>query len=158
MKNYRDILLSKWLLGAMLVVAAELTIAPRQAQARCGDYVMIGGHAAHHFHVADADAPAAMSGIALMDEAIRKRPLAVPGATSGATGRADHRPCSGPMCSNDEPRPMDVPTAPVETEVRQWGLMAVQWLETIVAGQFAEFSDDAAAPRMVACSVFRPPR
>src|SRR5258708_7011538 len=50
---YRDFPLSKWFVAALLVAAAQVAIAPRAAHAECGDYVILGGHAADA-HGADA--------------------------------------------------------------------------------------------------------
>jgi hypothetical protein len=141
MTVYRDIPHSRWLLAALLAALAQFAIAPSDAQARCGDYVMLGGHAAQSHHMATENV----------------------GHQSQAAFATHSRPipsghCSGPNCSNDNSRPLDEPTIPGETEVRQWGVIAVQWLRAKVVAELTRFADDAALPRILAGSVFRPPR
>ena len=167
MKDFRDISLSRWLVAAMLVATAQFAIAPRHAHARCGDYVILGGHARH-------SAPMATDHLGYNSQIYRNRgddktvrqPFAAPVSTHPVStdplpihdGPRNGGRCSGPMCSNDGSRPLGGPPAPIETEVRQWGLIAVQWAGATVVPQFARFADDATLPRIVASSVYRPPR
>ena len=148
MSVYRDFPLSKWFAAALLAAAAQLAIAPEVARAECGDYVVVGGHA-DRGHADRGHADRAHADRAHADGASRDMTRADPRHSS---------PCSGPNCSNDRPRPMDEPTAPVETEVRQWGLMAVHWLVGTQVARFAHFDDESRRPRMAAGSVYRPPR
>ena len=146
MTVYRDFSRSKWFVAALLVAAAQAAIAPSSAQAECGDYVILGGHGAYpngaHSDRAHLDG-------AQLDGAQRD---------VGPVGPLHRGRCSGPNCSNDSPRPLDKPTVPTVTNVRQWGLMAVQRVETSDVTRFAQFADDASLPRAAASSVFRPPR
>ena len=177
MNVYRDISLSRWLVAAILVATAQFAIAPRPAQARCGDYVILGGHGAHHPPMATDHVgykgpmyESIMYATRRDDKAVWQ-PHAAPVPTRPVSTHPDlthadptqngplhggH--CSGPMCSNDGPRPLGGPTAPIETDVQQWGLIAVQWLGATVVPQFARFAADATLARIVANSVYRPPR
>ena len=138
MKINRDVLPSKWLVAAILVSSAQFTIAPRPAQAKCGDYVMLGRHATHpppmaadHVEFGHVGYGHVGYGTRVNDTAGREHlaaqilihaaltyPVAThPGATHpGAThpGATHNRPlqggqCSGPMCSNNDPRPLGAP-------------------------------------------------
>lgn len=154
MAAFREIAVSKWLVAAIVAALAELTIAPSDAQARCGDYVMLGGHAAQHLPTGSDNIlmpwqPAAAHVTAHSDPAHPDRIDAAPGYP---------RPCSGPNCSNDVPRPLDAPAAPVEIDVRHWGLIAVEGPRPMIVHQIARFSDDAVRSRIAVGAIFRPPR
>ena len=176
MKINRDVLPSKWLVAAILVSSAQFTIAPRHAQAKCGDYVMLGRHATNppqmaadhvgYGHVgygtmvndtAGREHLAAQILIhAALTHPVATHPVAThPGATHNRPLQGGQ--CSGPMCSNNDPRPLGAPPAPGETEVR-WGLIAVEWLRAIVVTQFVRFADEVTPARIVAGSIYRPPR
>ena len=137
----RDFSFSKWFVSALLVATAQVAIAPNTAHAECGDYVILGGRRVHA-------APVHANGVHEN------------GAHRVATATNPLRPggCSGPNCSNDSPRPLEGPTLPFEIDVRQWGVMAVQWLRTADATRFAQFADDASLPQIAVGSVYRPPR
>ena len=141
MTVYRDFLRSKWFVAALLVAAAQVAIAHGTVRAECGDYVILGGQWSHAngSHVDGGRLQGARRDLATTDPVRRGR-------------------CSGPNCSNDSPRPLDEPTGPVETDVRQLGMIAVQWLGVADFTRFAQFADDASLPRIAASSVYRPPR
>jgi len=149
-----DISVSKWFGAFLLVAAAELAIAPSNAQASCGDYVLLGEHAAHSRKMAfENDRIRRHSSAA--DFAIDSDPTDPDWAhgTPFQRGR-----CSGPNCSNDSPRPPDEPAPPVENDVRHLALTAGEWLPTTVVRQVGQFADDSALPQIATGSVFRPPR
>ena len=146
MSVFCDFPLLKWFVAALLVATAQVAIAPNTAQAECGDYVILGGHGIHRaaFH---------QDGNHLNGIHANGPPRDV------AANHPLHRSgCSGPNCSNDSPRPLEGPTLPIETDVRQWGVMAVRWLRAAHVTRFAQFADDASLPQIAANSVYRPPR
>src|SRR5579872_502039 len=136
MKVYRNILPSRWLVAAILVGASQDWIAQHSAQARCGDYVMLGGHGAQYSLPATEST---RSGALLFEMPGSNHPVIDDGPLHN--GR-----CSGPLCSNDDSRPLGGPTVPAESEVRQWGLVAVEWLEATVVPQLVRISDDLLQP------------
>jgi hypothetical protein len=145
---------SKALLAALVVALAQFAIAPSAAQARCGDYVLLGGRAPQHSHMAsDHDRiPWQLTAAQFPAHPGQSHPDQIEAAPL-------HRgPCSGPNCSNDGPRPLEEPAAPVETDVRDWGLVAAQHPLPLVAPQIVRFADDAVLPRIAMGAVFRPPR
>jgi hypothetical protein len=147
MTVYRDIPHSRWLVPALLAAVAQYVIAPSDAHARCGDYVMLGGHAAQSDRMATENSDH-MANVGYENQA----------AVATHSGPIQRGHCSGPNCSNDNSRPLEDPAAPVETEFREWGLVAVRWLRAQVVARFSRFADDATLPQIVAGSVYRPPR
>jgi hypothetical protein len=136
MTVYRDIPLSKWFVAALLAAVAQVAIAPSAVQAECGDYVILGGHGAF--------SKGAHSNWAHRDL---------------APADSHHRsPCSGPNCSNDGSRPLDEPSAPPETNVRQSGLMPARCIETANVIRFVQVAADPSLSGAAANPVFRPPR
>jgi hypothetical protein len=78
--------------GIFVAFLAMAVFAPAQAQAECGDYVMIGGKA-----IQDSQATSTHANAPRFHE------------RSPGEGRA---PCSGPLCSRQAPPTAPAPTAP----------------------------------------------
>jgi hypothetical protein len=159
MKADRDIPGSEWLVATLLIAMAQFIVAPTRAQARCGDYVIHGGQAWHAPPMAfDNDRshwqPAATQKTIDQD-------LTIPTITYGAPlhGAPLHGSrCPGPNCSNDEQRPLDEPTVPVEIGVRHFGLIAMPWQLATGEPRFAGFANDENFRRLATDCHFRPPR
>jgi hypothetical protein len=81
--------------GIFVTFLATFVFAPAQAQAECGDYVMIGGKAGLDSHALPTHGNAPR---------FHERSPGVP-----RDGRA---PCSGPLCSRQAPPTAPVPAAP----------------------------------------------
>jgi hypothetical protein len=123
--------------AATLVLLASAFLAPKSAQASCGDYVMIGGHHAAH-----------RSGAAPAGHA----------DTGGQTGEKSPVPrCHGPMCSNDS-LPPAAPAPRTEMTVERWAVSLGTGLPIL-----PECEALLAEARVFPCdgfglSVLRPPR
>jgi hypothetical protein len=104
-------------------------LAPEQAQASCGDYVMMNGHSA-----ASHDATADQS----------RLPHRVPG-------------CHGPGCRQNRELPAPPPTR-VTLDEHSWGLPPRLVDLAAEASHFFAVSTDPAVARSVAAGIFRPPR
>jgi hypothetical protein len=141
-------------MAAMLIAMAHLAYAPRSALARCGDYVMLGGHGTQHLAPA-TETIAYQSPFFETPASTHPTAHQVPDSRPLHSGR-----CTGPMCSNNDndPRPLGSPTVPGESEAQQWGLIAVEWSGAAVVPQFVRFTDDPILPHIAAGSVYRPPR
>ena len=161
MKAKPGISVAKWLVAVVLAATAQFVIAPRPADARCGDYVMLGRHPAHLAPVAGEQAHSAPLHI---DTApVFPDPThAVAGPFRNGPDRNREIPaqkgrCTGPMCSGESPRPFDGPPIPVEPQAQQWGLISASGLETTGVPQFARLTDGANIPSIIAGGLFRPP-
>jgi hypothetical protein len=120
-------------------VLAEWAVAPA-AEAGCGDYVMIGGHAAQHTQSASVD-----------DRDSTRQ-------SDAGNGPVHHRRCSGPQCSSGEPRPLAPPPAPVKIVTTDWGILAAPFAPATLELRFAQFENDRARPLPGAATIYRPPR
>src|SRR5947209_4898598 len=146
--------LPKWLVPALLVAAAQWFFAPGRAEAKCGDYVLIGGRALSGHEAGHEAANSEMPSSSAHEQAGEN--VAEPTHSSGTPIR--RAPCSGPTCSNEGPRPAGAPPAPPEIVVRHWGMMAAQAAAAPSDPRFALLEDDAGASRNTGCSIYRPPR
>jgi len=126
----------KALLAAAFVTVLEGAFAPATAEAACGDYVLIGGRSIRH---SDSLPRVMHENQASPDPAAPCR-------------------CSGPACSNgDQHLPATPPTigASLTTD---WGLAVACSAPAAAESRFAGFDDDSRLPRLVAASIFHPPR
>src|SRR5262249_11227081 len=82
-------------LAAILALLAFVGLSPSQADASCGDYVMVGGRHAAHEHQARS-----------LDE--------------GNPGKGIRR-CHGPMCS-DNSIPPAAPSSNIDVSVERWAI------------------------------------
>ena len=119
--------------AAVLVLLASIVYAPSQAEASCGDYVMIGGK-----HV-----PAGHSGSMQHD---------MPGDHDSGKPR-----CHGPSCSNGS-FPPAAPAPRIEVTVEQWAIP-----DGSALCQSPQNSSLLADTREIPCdgfgsSILRPPR
>lgn len=136
---------ASWLVPALLLGAAYLALGGSRAEASCGDYVMVGGHGRHHSGLRQSElAEAGLDGIAARIDS-ENWPIRRGG-------------CSGPHCSQDSGRPLGTPAAPIKIVVRQWGVLSLQADRSAGDVHFVQFQDDAPAPRLIAASIYRPPR
>jgi hypothetical protein len=136
-------LISRWCAAVLLAVAAQWFIAPQNAEAKCGDYVLIAGHGSAHVTMP-----------AHHDVADARQPDGTP--LPAAPDR--HCPCSGPSCSNGNQHPLAPPTAPFEMSVRESGVINALPATSVAGSELAWFADESRSPRLIASSLFRPPR
>jgi hypothetical protein len=142
MPRFRRLPICHWLAAATLVALAQWLIAPA-AQAGCGDYVMIGGHAGLHTQHTALDNDCGDDSASLGE---------------AADAPIHHRRCSGPQCSGGQPRPLAPPPAPVKIVTTDWGILAGLIAPAPLELRFARFEDDSARPLPGASTVYRPPR
>lgn len=129
--------LPRGVLPALCLAAASVLVSAGRAEATCGDYVHLGGHAPHHV---DMSSPA---------HGDRSDPSEKP---------AGEKRCTGPFCSNGAPRPQGLPEAPVTVVERQPGLLADSEVPPLCEGQFRLHQNEAPSPRIFSSAIFRPPR
>jgi hypothetical protein len=141
MPQFRRLPISHWLAAAVLVALAQWLVAP-SAEAGCGDYVMIGGHAAQHRHPASNH-----------DRSDDSASL-----VEAAGAPVHHHRCSRPQCSQGEPRPLAPPPAPVKIVTTDWGILAAPFAPASLELRFARFEDDTVRPLPGASTIYRPPR
>ncbi len=144
--------LLKWIVPAVVLVATSGFV-PSRADARCGDYVMLGSHGSRGDHssrmVGMPDAGAGSSSHAADDVADR--------GDAPPTPRRQG-PCSGPQCSGETPRPLGTPTAPHKILMRDWAVLASVCDPAALESRFKAFEDAPLAPSAIRSSIFRPPR
>jgi hypothetical protein len=90
MARIRRLPISPWFVAAVLVALAEWLIAPA-AQAGCGDYVMIGGHAAKHTQPASANDRGDGRRARMTQRMVRFITVGVQGRSARAVSRARWR-------------------------------------------------------------------
>jgi len=141
MSQFCRISLAHWCVPAFLAVAGQSIAAPGTASAACGDYVMLRGQSQEHVQL-----PAPQVAVETV----------VHGKSSSAPVRP--RPCFGPQCSGEVPRPFGAPVEPLKIVVRYWGMLPV--IVGAVASEwgFARFADDPGSAPIDASLLFRPPR
>ncbi len=132
------------LAGAALAVFLQGAVAPRAAQASCGDYVHFGSHMAHH-----------AAGALQMGGAGRVKP----GHDSNASRRTSENstPCRGAACSRGGQMPA-TPAVPVEVSAPRWGISGQGLVSIVVGSQTVTPMDDAPHAHWQACALYRPPR
>jgi hypothetical protein len=120
----------------LLALLATALLAPRTAQASCGDYVVLG----------DRPAGAAHAG----------QPMNTTPANPSAP--TPHAPCHGPLCSRNRPHLPLPPVVPVSEQVERWGCVGA-FLPVPGTGALAPLPGDAGErPVRYARSVYHPPR
>ena len=124
---------------ALMIALAQLVLAPSRASAGCGDYVMVGGHGRAHSQ-------------AQVDPRRAPDLERIPGAP------VENRPCSGPFCSRDIPRPMGAPSEPAKIVVRNWGILAAVRMPPPIEARAVTAQDDTLTAAAPAASIYRPPR
>lgn len=139
MLNHRHISSDAWsqrLIAGAVVLFACVVFSPQQAQASCGDYVMIGGHA-------NTDGTSAM---------------ASGHAGNGQSGKRTGFPvCHGPGCSERRDVPASPPTR-ITLDEHSWGW--IPELITVTTDSWAFFapSHHPVCAEFLAAGIFRPPR
>jgi len=123
---------------------AGFVFAPSAAHAECGDYVMMGGKAAH-----DGGAKASHGAAATTTEFGRAAPIP----------QDKHAPCSGPKCSRRAPaEPVPAPPAPVRNGTENWGYAtAGQDLSDADSGRLV-YEFKTAHPLHRVSAIYHPPR
>lgn len=139
----RQNMCSTWrrLLAAAVVACACVWFAPRQAEASCGDYVMIGGHTSHQGgghtnHLTDRDT------------------VYSPMRPAKPTGFPE---CNGPGCRQRREAPVPEPTR-IMVDEQAWGLPPRLVNLTLEASLFVDLSIESATTISVAAGIYRPPR
>jgi len=118
-------------LAAILVLLASAALSPSQANASCGDYVMVGGRHASQ------DDPAQSVG-------------------HGQHGRGIPR-CHGPMCS-DNSLPPAAPSSKVEVSVERWAIPGSEQFD-LLPSHSSWLADVRDVPRDgYGLSILQPPR
>jgi len=113
----------------MFALLAYAVIAPSQADASCGDYVMVGGRHASHEHQSQ-------------------------GLDYGKPGIPR---CHGPMCS-DNSIPPAAPSSKIEVSVERWAIPGSDQLE-MLPSHSSWLADVRDVPRDgYGLSILRPPR
>jgi len=124
------------LFPAFCIAAACALFAPGRAEASCGDYVHLGGHAPQHLEMAPV--------------------------TRGLDSSAPEGPrqgrCTGPFCSNGAPKPLGLPDAPPVLPDPEAGLLSVSADPPIPGSSFARHENDGVASRIFSSAIYRPPR
>ena len=127
---------SRRLFAAAAVLFVCVVVSPQQAQASCGDYVMVGGHS-------NPDGTAGMGSGSM---------------ASGHTGKRTGFPvCHGPGCSQRRELPASPPTR-ITLDEHAWGW--IPELITVKTDSWALFAPSSQPVRaeFLAAGIFRPPR
>src|SRR5579872_1299541 len=120
--------------AATLALLASAVLSPARAEASCGDYVMIGGHA-RHGHASAALAQHDMHGT--HDPAVPR--------------------CHGPSCSNHS-SPLQAPAPKTEVAVERWAIPGIVGLSLLPESDYL-LADASALPcDGFGLSILRPPR
>jgi hypothetical protein len=118
-------------LAAILALLAYAVLSPSQADASCGDYVMVGGRHASHEHEPQS-----------FDHAKQ-----VPGTPR----------CHGPMCSENSIPPA-APSSEIEVSVERWAIPGSDQLE-MLPSHSSWLADVRDVPRDgYGLSILRPPK
>jgi hypothetical protein len=142
MGHFEKLLSARILLPAILVALAQGVLVPSRARASCGDYVLVGGQTIAH----SGAEPAAMNARG-------------PRLDQVASVPAGPCPCSGPQCSQNPPRPVGVPVAPVTSvTTSDWGMLDVAAPPVLSNSRFAAFEQDPQTPPVALSAIYRPPR
>ena len=142
MGYFQKFLSVRLLLPAILVAVVQGGLAPSHARASCGDYVLVGGQTYSHSR--------AESGAMNARDSRLERVANVP---SGPC------PCSGPQCSQNPPRPVGVPIAPVTSvTTSDWGMLDIAAPEVLPNSRFAAVEQNPQTPPVALSAIYRPPR
>jgi len=125
---------SKLLLAAAVVLALEV-LAPTDARAACGDYVLIGGKSIRHSN---------------------SMPQVMHAMQPSRAGARCH--CTGPTCSNGERQLPHLPPAVEVSLATDSGVISAGLPEAPAVRRFARFEDDSARPQSTSALIFHPPR
>jgi hypothetical protein len=141
MGDFKKILSVRVLVPAVMVALAQWVLTPSHARASCGDYVLVGGQAAH-----SGAESAAMNSRDSQAEQIAKP----------AGGSC---PCSGPQCSQNPPRPLGVPVAPVSNvSTSDWAMLEGTAPPLLSDSRLAAFEQDTQTAAAAESAIYRPPR
>src|SRR5207248_1027917 len=126
---------------AGVILALGLLCAPSEAWAGCGDYVLVGGSAAH----------AAQPGP-------HRSPARIPSHPTSHGPAKGPTPCSGPLCSRPPASPpvTTPPTAPERGP--EWGVIALLALGTVPEPRADLIDGPPLRPVRRVPTVYHPPR
>lgn len=164
------------LLTVVVAVCACAWVAPRQADASCGDYVMIGGHQrVRHQSLSHQGVGRHLTGLQGTSLGSARPSGDVQGFgdhdLSGDSdpsreelasrrhegGQSGFPVCDGPGCRQRREAPTSPPTR-VTVEEHSWGLLPRIVKLTLEASHFVDLSIESATAFSVATGIFRPPR
>jgi len=135
------------LAATAFAVAAVAGFSPSRAQARCGDYVLVGGQAMGHASKNGSDS-------ALELTRTERGASTMWHAPDPSRGSA----CTGPHCSSDVPQPSGAPTEPFKIVVRDSALLSAAGSQSSVDARRLSLEDHPAVCPLWTGAIYRPPR
>ena len=137
----------RWFAAVLLAVAAHWAIAPRAAEAKCGDYVHVGGRASNDTELGNH---APDYGLAID---------ALPATTdSTPVNPGRDRPCSGPSCSSNDQPPLEPAPNTSDLSQRDWGVLEFGAGLVTEGASWVRSLEEVGMPFTASSSLFRPPR